>query len=313
MHLLRRCGAALLLSFALLCLAPSAFAETVRIGYQKYGTLILLKEKGWLEPALAKLGATVEWKEFTAGPQLLEALNVGAIDFGTTGETPPVFAQAAGAPLVYVGTEPPAPRGEAIIVPKGSPITKVADLKGKRVVLNKGSNVHYLLVRALEANGLSYSDIQPVYLAPADARAAFQSGQADAWAIWDPFLAAAQASTGARTLTDGNGLVPNRQFYLATRNFATRQAKLTHAVLDQIAALDAWAARHPAEVAPLLAQGIGLPDPVVRVALDRLAYGVQPVDAGVLAQQQRIADSFYRLHLIPTPIVVRNAQWSPPS
>jgi sulfonate transport system substrate-binding protein len=171
--------------------SPAAQAQdkTLRIGFQKYGTLVILKERGALEKRLKSQGYTVTWTEFPGGPQLLEALNVGAIDFGSTGEAPPIFAQAAGAPLLYVGHEPPAPKGEALIVPKDSKITTVADLKGKRVALNKGSNVHYLLVRALEANGLSLSDIESVFLPPADARAAFESGKVDAWVIWDPFLA----------------------------------------------------------------------------------------------------------------------------
>nr|BFE93186.1 hypothetical protein GCM10020185_37220 [Pseudomonas brassicacearum subsp. brassicacearum] len=110
----------------------------------------------------------MQWTEFPGGPQLLEGLNVGSIDFGVTGETPPVFAQAAGADLLYVAYEPPAPTSEAILVPKGSAIQSVQDLKGKKVVLNKGSNVHYLLVRALEDAGLKYSDIQTVF--PASGR-----------------------------------------------------------------------------------------------------------------------------------------------
>src|SRR5215208_424791 len=142
-------------------------AGTLRIGYQKYGTLVLLKERGTLEGRLGPAGLSVTWTEFPAGPQLLEGLNVGAIDFGTTGEAPPIFAQAAGAPLIYVANARPAPEGEAILVPEGSPVADVAGLKGRRVALNKGSNVHYLLVRALEASGLSVRDVEPVYLPPA--------------------------------------------------------------------------------------------------------------------------------------------------
>ena len=138
------------------------------------------------------------WTEFPSGPPLLEALNVGAIDFGNTGEAPPIFAQAAGAPIQYVAYEPPAPKGEAILVPKDSKLNSVADLKGKKVALNKGSNVHYLLVKALEKAGVKYSEIEPVFLAPADARAAFERGAVDAWVIWDPFQAAAEAATGAQ-------------------------------------------------------------------------------------------------------------------
>ena len=183
--------------------ASQAQEKIVRIGFQKYGKLVLLKSKGTLEGKLKPLGYKVAWTEFPAGPQLLEALNVGAIDFGNTGEAPPIFAQAAGAPLVYVAHEPPAPAGEAILVAKDSPIQSVADLKGKKVALNKGSNVHYLLVKALEKAGVKYSEIEPVFLAPADARAAFERGSVQAWAIWDPFQAAAEAATGARTLADG--------------------------------------------------------------------------------------------------------------
>src|SRR6201997_3516915 len=153
--------------------------KVVRIGYQKYGKFVLLKGRGTLEGKLKPLGYSVTWTEFPSGPPLLEALNVGAIDFGITGETPPIFAQAAGAPLVYLAYDPPAPRGEAILVPQDSPLKSVADLRGKKGAFNKGSNVHYLLVRSLEKAGLKYTDIQPVFLAPSDALAAFTRSAVD--------------------------------------------------------------------------------------------------------------------------------------
>ncbi len=296
-----------------LSVAPARAGGTVRVGYQKYGTLILLKEKAWLEPALARLGWTVAWSEFTSGPQLLEAFNAGALDFATTGETPPIFAEAAGTPLLYVGTEPPAPKGEAIVVPPGSTIASVAELRGKHVALNKGSNVQAMLVRALEAAGLHWSDIAPVYLSPPDARSAFASGRIDAWAIWDPYLASAQADAGARIIADATGLVPNHQFYLASRPFAAAQPAIVQAILGQIAALDRWAAATPAEVAPLLAHGAGLPIPTVETALARLSYGVVPVTPDIVAQQQAIADSLRTLRLIPSAVDVGKDVWQPPS
>lgn len=286
-----------------------AVGGQLRIGYQKYGTLVLLKERGTLEKRLSAQGYDVTWTEFPGGPQLLEALNVGAVDFGTTGEAPPIFAQAAGAPLVYVGYEPAAPRGEAIIVPKDSPIQSVADLKGHKVALNKGSNVHYLLVRAIAAAGLKIRDIEPVYLAPADARAAFERGAVDAWVIWDPFLAAAQAATGARTLVDGTGLVDNLQFYLASRDYAARDPGAVHAVIEELDAADRWAAGNQQEVARLFGPRVGIPAPVLQVALERMGYGVAPVTDEVLGKQQRIADTFHDLGLIPKPITVRDAAW----
>ena len=314
MRLLRKARLVAAIAGLLALSAARARADgTVRVGYQKYGTLILLKEKAWLEPALAKLGWTVTWSEFTGGPQLLEAFGAGALDFATTGETPPIFAEAAGTPLLYVGTEPPAPKGEAIVVPPGSTITSVAGLKGKRVVLNKGSNVHALLVRALEAAGLRWSDITPIFLSPSDARSAFISGRVDAWAIWDPYLASAQADAGARIIADATGLVPNHQFYLASRSFTTAQPAIVQAILGQIAALDRWAAANPAEVAPLLAHGAGLPLPPVEMALARLSYGVVPLTPDVVAQQQAIADNFHTLHLIPTAVDVAKDVWQPPS
>src|SRR3981189_2215944 len=172
--------------------------KIVRIGFQKYGKLVLLKSKGTLEDKLKASGYKVVWTEFPSGPPLLEALNVGAIDFGNTGEAPPIFAQAAGAPIQYVAYEPPAPKGEAILVPKDSKLTSVADLRGKQGALNKGSNVHYLLVKALEKAGVKYSEVEPVFLAPADARAAFERGAVDARGICGPAHAAAADATAAR-------------------------------------------------------------------------------------------------------------------
>jgi sulfonate transport system substrate-binding protein len=286
-----------------------AFADNtvLRVGYQKYGTLVLLKEKGALEGALEPLGVSVIWAEFPGGPQLLEALNVGAIDFGTAGEAPPIFAQAAGAPLIYVGYEPPAPKGEAILVPKDSPIQSVTDLKGKKVALNKGSNVHYLLVRALEDAGISIKDIQPVYLPPADARAAFEQGSVDAWVIWDPFLAAASAATGARTLRDGEKLVANHQFFLAERGYATTNPKVVDTVLQQLVAIDAWAKGDPKGAAAVLSPKVGIPADVLEVALGRQGYGVAPLTADVVAAQQKIADTFHALGILPKPINVSDA------
>ncbi len=284
----------------------------LRIGFQKYGTLTLLKGRGTLEKALAPLGIEVKWTEFAAGPVLLEALNVGSIDYGTVGEAPPIFAQAANADLVYVANEPPAPASEAIIVPKGSTITTVAQLKGKKVALNKGSNVHYLLVRALEKAGLAYTDIQTIFLPPSDARAAFERGSVDAWVIWDPFLAAAEKQLGARILANGTGLVSNHQFYLAARPYAEKNPRVLQVVLDELIKLDAWGKKNQKEVAAILSAQIGLEPAIVELAASRQGYGAQPVTSAVIDEQQQIADVFASLKLIPKKIVVRDALLAAP-
>lgn len=281
--------------------------KEIRIGYQKYGTLTLLKGRGTLEARLAPQKIAVKWTEFPAGPVMLEGLNVGSIDFGTVGEAPPIFAQAAGARLVYVGHEPASPGSEAIVVPKTSTLRTLADLRGKKIALNKGSNVHFLLVRALEKAGIPYSAIQPIYLPPADARAAFERGSVDAWVIWDPFLAAAEQQLGARVLADGRNLVSNHQFYLAARSFAEQHANLNRILLEEIAKVDEWGKANPGEVSTILSSQTGLPKNVVDLAASRYAYGVKPMSAEVVREQQRIADAFHALKLIPKPIVVKDA------
>jgi sulfonate transport system substrate-binding protein len=285
-------------------LAAQAQEKTVRIGFQKYGKLVLLKSKGILEPKLKALGYSVSWTEFQFGPPLLEAINVGAIDFGNTGETPPVFAQAAGAPIRYVAYEPPAQKGEAILVQKDSPLRSVTDLKGKKVAVAKGSNAHYLLVKALEKAGLKYEEITPAFLAPADARAAFEKGAVDAWSIWDPYQSAAELTLEAKKLTDATDTVPNTQFYLASQKFIETEPKVLDALLDSLREIDTWAKTDIHAVAEQLSPAVGLSVPILEAALARQSYGIKPIDAQVLVEQQKLADTLYQLKLIPKEVRV---------
>lgn len=303
--------AALAASFALIAGLP-AQAQTnpaaLRIGFQKSASLLALqKTQGTLEKRLAPLGVSVKWVEFPAGPQLLEGLNVGSIDVGFVGEAPPIFAQAAGAQFVYIGYDPAAPQAEAIVVPRDSPVRSVADLKGRKVALNKGSNVHYLLVKALEKQGLRYSDIQPVFLPPADARAAFERGAVDAWAIWDPFLAAVEKGSGARIVVDGRGLVNNYAYYLAERGYAEKHPQVIQALFDDTLAQSQWLKGNVKQAAAIIAPQQGLPIDVVELSLTRYQFGVRPLTQAVAAEQQKIADVFVALQLIPKPIRISDA------
>ena len=289
----------------------AAEAQHINIGWQKGGSIAVIKARGVLDKNLAAKGVSITWLEFPAGPQMLEALNVGSIDFGMVGETPPVFAQAAGDNLVYVGNDPPSPLAEAILVPKGSPIHGVAELKGKKVVLNRGSDVHYLLVRLLEKAGLKYSDIHVAYLAPADARAAFESGSVDAWVIWDPFEAAAESQLGARLLADGRGVANNYQFYVATRSYADRNPGVVELALREINDEEQWIARHIKSAAAMVAPQIGVSDAIAETAFSHYAYDVKPLTADVVRSQQQIADTFYELKLIPRKLDVASIVWRP--
>ena len=276
-------------------------ARTLRIGNQK-GNLSLLKGRGTLEQRLAPLGVAVKWTEFTAGPVQLEALNVGSIDFGDVGEAPPIFAQAAGAPLAYVAATLPRPQSEAVIVPKGSAIQSVKDLRGRKVALNKGSNVHYFLVKLLEKHGLAYGDVSVVFLPPADARAAFEKGSIDAWVIWDPFLAAAQKTLDARLLADATGVVGNRGFYFSSLDYAGRNADVIKVLIEELDKVDQWAQAHKGAFAAELAALWGLPQPVVELSVSRTIFGTGPITKAILGKQQQIADTFLALGLIPKKI-----------
>lgn len=286
----------------------SAQPVVLRIGHQKFDPLTLVKAKGNLEARLKPLGvASVKWTEFPSGPPMLEALNAGSIDFARTGDTPPVIAQAAGVPLVYVGGSAPKSKSSAVLVKQNSPIKTIADLKGKRIAFAKSSSANYLIVKVLESSGLAWEDIQPVYLAPADARSAFEQGSVDAWVVWDPFYAAAQVQAGARVLRDSEGLVANRDFYLSTKTFAEPHAAVIDAIRAETQAIAAWADANPTQVAKLLSPLLKLDTSILEVVTKRRNYGFEPVTAEMVAEQQAIADSFYKLKVIPTSVKIADA------
>ena len=285
--------------------ALGAFAQAapraLRIGHQK-GVLSLLKGRGTLEKRLAPLGVSIKWTEFAAGPVQLEALNVGSIDFGDVGEAPPIFAQAAGAPLAYVAATVPRPASEAVLVPKGSAIRTVADLKGRKIALNKGSNVHYFIVKLFEKHGLSYADLNLVYLPPADARAAFEKGSVDAWVIWDPFLAAAEKTIDARLLADATGVVGNRGYYFSSLDYVAKNPDVLKVLIEELNTVDQWAVKNRDTFATELATIWGLPKPVADASVARQSFGTVPITKAILAEQQQIADTFLALKLIPKKI-----------
>ena len=282
----------------------------LRIGRQKFDPLTLVRAKGKLEERLKPLGVTaVEWIEFQSGPPMLEALNADSIDIARTGDAPPVIAQAAGIPLVYVGGSAPKDKSSAVLVKQDSPIQTIADLRGKRVAFAKSSSANYLAVKALEAGGLKWEDIKPVYLSPSDARSAFEQGNVDAWVIWDPFYAAAQKQAGARVIRDSTGLVANRDFYLANRKFADKYPDVIKAIGEEIQTVAKWADANPSEVAALLSPLLKIDQPILETVNQRRSYGFEAITPEMIAEQQAIADTFHTLKLIPKPIDVKNAIW----
>ena len=314
-NLLKRTAPWLMLTGALSLSATLHAAETgpeqLRIGYQKGSvSMVLAKSHQLLEKEYPQ--TKFQWIEFPAGPQMLEALNIGSIDLGSTGDIPPIFAQAAGADLVYVGSEPAKPKAEVILVPENSPIKTVADLKGHKIAFQKGSSSHNLVLRALQKAGLKFTDVQPAYLTPADARAAFQQGNVDAWAIWDPYYSAVLLNGGVRVLTDGSELNQTGSFYLASRPYAEKNGPFVQHVLKVFSDADALTRSQRDESVALLAKTMGLPENVIATYFDhRPPTVITPVSAETAAKQQQTADLFYDNHLVPKKVDIRTRIWQP--
>lgn len=282
--------------------------KLLRIGYQKFNTLNILKGTGQLDKVLAPAGVKVEWAEFPGGSQLVEALYAGAIDFGHASDAVSVFQQASGKGLAYLAAESPYPSGIGVLVPQDSPIRTVRDLKGRRVAVGKGYNVQYALIKALEANGLRYGDIEPVYIVTAsDTIAAYQSGKVDAAGLWDPFLAGAQLQTPSRLLFDRKGLSENRTFHLARPEMARSHAALLQTLFAELRKTNQWAQANPKDVVDLLAPQLKVDPNILALATERRSYGVAALTPAIAAEQQKLADTFFELKLIPNPIQVRNA------
>src|SRR3954452_12754883 len=210
----------------------------LRVGYQRFGGLSLVKARND--------ASSVSWSLFESGPALTEALKAGAIDIGQTGEAPPIFAAAGKIPFVVVGTSAPVPKGEAVLVKNARGYHSFADLKGKTVALNKGSNVHWLLVKLLEANKMTLADINVKYLKPAEGRPAFDNDQVDAWIIWDPYFALAE-QPGVQVLADATGLANNREYILVSPGAAEGKAALIRTFLDTYEKTTTWGTANPGE------------------------------------------------------------------
>lgn len=286
----------------------SAGAKTVRIGYQKTTDLDLIRTRGELDQQLQQLGASVEWSLFQAGPPMLEAMNAGSVDFGGVGEAPPIFAQAAGGEFYYVGVYTYGPETQDIIVPQNSSIQSAADLRGKKVALQRGSSAHYLLLKVLEEQNIPANEVEVVSLPPADARGAFEQGNVDAWSIWDPFLAVAQAGGTVRDLKVGRD---RRTFSLASKQFAETNPDLLKLILTAAKQNGEWATQNIATITEQFAKETNLPQPILEVVNKRRNWGPEPIDEQVQIQQQQVADVFYKAQVIPKAIQVKDAFLSP--
>ena len=291
---------------------PAISAEPLkelRIGYQKIGALLIVKAQKALEQRFEPQGVRVRWIEFAFGPPLLEALGAGAIDYGYTGDAPPIFAQAAREDLLYAAAIPARGYGQAIVVPAASSIQGVAGLEGKKVAVAKASSAHNLLVAALESVKLPWTAITPIYLAPPDAAAAFVRGAVDAWSIWDPFFAIAELKQEARALPLDRKVTTQNSFFLVNGGFAGKHPEVVATINGAVATTTRWADQHRDQVAAILAEASGVDLAAEQRSIDRADFTFGPLNNDVLAQQQAVADRFQKLGLIPAPIRIQDIVW----
>ncbi|WPP01992.1 ABC transporter substrate-binding protein [Pseudomonas sp. HR96] len=286
---------------ALVLAAHASAAEVLQIGDQSGLVQALLQAAGQARPDSDR------WHPFSAGPALLEALNSGAIDVGVVGNAPPVFAQAGGSAVRIIGVAEGAQNNNALLLPAGSSVQRVADLKGRRIAVAKGSSGHYLVLAALHEAGLEPRDVELAYVSPVDAQNAFASGHVDAWAVWYPYVGQAVAQ-GARVLVDGSpwpesglSFAVASQQALADPQRSVQLAEL----LGRLARAQDWATAHPAEWAVALAAATHLPLALVQDMLAHQHLRYVPIDAGIIALQQHLADAFAAARLIPRPVQVQ--------
>jgi sulfonate transport system substrate-binding protein len=298
---------------AVAALSAHARAETapkeIRIGAQKGGFFPAVRQRHTAEDVFRPLGIEIKWIDFQFGPPLLEAINVGSVDFGYVGDSPPIFAQAAGARIRYVAAVKQDGNTQAIIVPHDSPILTLADLRGRRIAFARGSSAHNLLVAALEKAGLAWSDITPAPLAPADATAAFAKASVDAWSIWDPYLALAELRESARVIAFDKDVQKPNAFYIAGSDFVEKYPALIARLNGVFASEGVWADQHHEEVARAQAEATGVDIEAIRRFVDRSNYRVVPLDDEVIKGQQAVADRFSRLGLIPKPVHISEIVW----
>ncbi len=294
-----------------LCARAEAAVKEIRIGYQKNGVLVIARQRATLEDHFKPAGIDVKWVEFSSGPPMMEAMNVGSVDFGAVGDSPPVFAQAAGAAIVYAAGQP-ITNGQGILVPQNSAIRTIADLKGKRIGFTKGSSAHNIVVQTLEKAGLTYRDIVPVYLTPPDAGPAFANGSIDAWAIWDPYFAIGETKQNGRILVNAHEITKTNSFFIANREFARNHGPVLQQIIDVLASTATWAEAHRDEVAKSLSAVTGIPLDIQTIAANRAAFRIGPVTDDIVATQQGVADRFFKLGLIPKQIAIRDIVWRNP-
>ncbi|WP_265443823.1 aliphatic sulfonate ABC transporter substrate-binding protein [Flexivirga meconopsidis] len=278
----------------------SASGATLRVAVQTDGLRSLLQASGQLR----NLPYTVTFDQFSYGPPIVEALGAGRVDIGGVGSTPPIFGAASQTNFRIVATRELRNNTDShILVPKGSSVRGVAQLRGKRIAVPRGSSAHGMVLRALQRNGIALSQVQLVFLQPADGAAAFNGGQVDAWAVWEPFVTQAQQA-GARAIAGGPPDELGLNFNLLSKAALTDASKVAAArdFLHRLTAAYAWGARHLDEYAAAWSSESKIPLAVAKAAIPQLRSSLGPVLPAHVASEQQLADQLHADGVIPKSV-----------
>jgi sulfonate transport system substrate-binding protein len=271
---------------------------TLHIGDQAgSGSESLLTAAGLIN----KLPFKADWADFTSGPPMLQAMGAGSVDIGAVGDAPPIFEAAGGGKIAVVAATVADPQAAALLLPKGSTVTSVAQLKGKTIAVSEGSSANYHLLAVLKEAGLSVKDVTVDNLQPAQALAAFASGHVAAWDVWSPYIEEAQVQHGARVLVNGSPIGKTFSFEVASRAALADPAKAAaiRAYLQLIAQAHTWANTHAAAWAATWSQATGLPASLMTTAAEDDTAVTVPISPGVIGSEQSIANAFTAAGLIP--------------
>ncbi len=245
----------------------------------------------------------MNWSDFTSGPPMLEAMASGSVDVGGVGDAPPVFAAAGGEGVEIVGARTvPGGDQDAVVVPKGSPITSIQQLKGKKIAYGSGSSGNYDLLTVLTAAGLTTKDVTMVNLQPANALAAFTSGSVDAWAIWPPYVQQVVAQDGAKVLARGPQYGSPYSYEVASKSAVANPEKAAaiQAYLTTLNKAYVWAEKNPDAWGAAWAAATGLPASITDVAATVDSTTPVVINNAITTSEQGLVTQFYKAGLIPS-------------
>jgi sulfonate transport system substrate-binding protein len=285
----------ILVAGVLLGAIVSATAQTtLRVGDQKGNSQAVMEAAGVLKDVPYR----IEWKEFPAAAPLLEALGAGAIETGVVGDAPFTFAVAANVAVKAIGAIRQSQEGLAILVPRESKIRGFEDLRGKKIATGRGSIGHQLILAAMESKGWSAGDVQIVFLAPSDAKIAYTQGSVDAWSTWEPYVSQEEVLFQSRRVITAEGLTPGIAFQVASPDAIRDKRPELEDFLRRLAAARTWSLTNVDGYAETWGRLMNIPPAVARNWLNRAKIRLAPVDDGVVADEQKTIDLYFRSGLI---------------